>query len=270
MPFYLIIILALVQGITEFLPISSSGHLVLVHQFMGNGGQDLCWEQNRMMDVAVHIGTLLAVLLYFRNDMISMARGLTQPKSEGRALMKYIVLASLPVLAIGLAVEKLQPSLLCMIEIMAWMTLVFGIVLGVADKYCRADKTIKDMTWRSALIIGFAQSLALVPGVSRSGITMTAGRILGFKRTEAAHFSLLLAIIAISAAGGLITLELLQSGDFALGINALIGIGLSFVTGYVAIYLMMAWLSRASFMPFAIYRVLLGGALLIAIYSGWM
>lgn len=270
MPLYIIIILALVQGITEFLPISSSGHLVLVHQLTGNGGTNLCWEQNRMMDMAVHVGTLFAVLLYFRKDVVSMTYGLGQPNSDGRNLFKYIIIASLPVLAVGYLIEKLQPSLLCLVEVMAWMTLIFGIVLGVADKYCRAYKTIKDMTGRRALLIGFAQALALVPGVSRSGITMTAGRVLGFQRAETAHFSLLLAIVAISAAGGLMTLDLIQTGDFRLGIDVLIGVALSFVTGYLAIYLMMAWLSRASFMPFAIYRVLLGGGLLIALYSGWL
>ncbi len=270
MPLYTIIILALVQGITEFLPISSSGHLVLVHQFMGNGGQGLCWEQNRMMDVAVHIGTLLAVLLYFRRDVSSMICDIGHKNSRGHTLVRHIGVASIPVLIVGYIVNKAQPSLLCMIEVMAWMTLIFGVVLGIADKYCRADKTIDQMDGKRALLIGLAQTLALVPGVSRSGITMTAGRLLGFSRTETAHFSLLLAIVAISAAGGLATLEMLQMGDWRFGADVLIAIALSFITGYAAIVLMMSWLSRASFMPFAVYRVILGAGLLFALYSGWM
>jgi undecaprenyl-diphosphatase len=270
MPFYTIIILALVQGITEFLPISSSGHLVLAHQFMGNAGQDLCWEQNRMMDVAVHVGTLLAVLLYFRRDVSSMICDIGHKNSRGHALARHIGVASIPVLAAGFVVNWMQPSLLCLIEVMAWMTLIFGVVLGVADKYCRADKTIAQMTDRNAFFIGLAQTLALVPGVSRSGITMTAGRILGYSRTETAHFSLLLAIVAISAAGGLATLDMIRMGDWRLGTDVLIAVVLSFVTGYAAIVLMMSWLSRASFMPFAVYRVILGAGLLFALYSGWM
>lgn len=223
-----------------------------------------------MMDVAVHIGTLLAVLLYFRRDIFMIARGLGDRASPGFRLAKHVMIASIPVLVIGYIVNEMQPSLLCLLEVMAWMTLIFGVILGIVDKYCPDNKSIDQMTWKNALMIGAAQTLALIPGTSRSGITMTAARWLGYSRTEAAHFSLLLAIVAICAAGGLASLELFQSGDMRLGIDALIAAVLAFFTGYAAIVLMMKWLARASFMPFAIYRVLLGGGLLIAIYSGWM
>lgn len=267
MPLYTIIILALVQGITEFLPISSSGHLVLVHHFLGQTQTDLCWQQDRVLDIAVHIGTLFSVLLYFRKDLGQIVRGIGDRHSPGSKLAAHVALASLPVLAIGYIVNAMQPSLFCLLEVMAWMTLIFGIVLGVADKIFPATKTIEQMGWRGALFIGAAQAIALVPGTSRSGITMTAARILGYTRSEAAHFSLLLAIIAISAAGGLTLLETIEAGTFHFGFEAGLAALLAFVTGYAAITLMMRWLKTADFMPFAIYRVLLGGGLLVYLYN---
>lgn len=270
MPLYIIIILAIVQGISEPLPISSSGHLLLTHTLYGNGDVNACWEINRALDVALHIGTLLSVLVYFRKDVFAVAGGLTKPSSQGFSLGKNVLLASLPVLAVGLVLHLTKPSFLCLIEIMAWMLLVFGILLGVVDRYARSEKSVESMGWKDALFIGAAQSLALIPGTSRSGITITASRFLGYKRTEAARFSLLLAIIGISAAGALTALEMIMEGDYALGDEVLIAVVVSFLTGYAAIAFMMRWLQRASFMPFAVYRVLLGGGLLLAIYSGWM
>lgn len=270
MPLYTIIILALVQGITEFLPVSSSGHLVLTHALLDQGNADLCWEENRLIDVAVHIGTLAAVLLYFRTDLKIMAAGITNPHSVGFGLFKNVLIASIPVLIAGFIVNEIKPSILCLVEIMAWTTLVFGIVLGLADRYGRDHLSLQTMKGKHALLIGLSQTLALVPGTSRSGITMTAARALGYGRTEAARFSLLLAIIAIAAAGSLTGIELAQSGDFALSRDALIAAFLAFLTGYIAIALMMRWLARASFMPFVIYRIILGGGLLTALYTGWL
>ena len=272
MPLYHLLILALVQGITEFLPVSSSGHLVLTHHLLNGGlsSHDLCWEQDRMLDIAVHVGTLLSVLVYYRRDVMAMAAGLIAPKSDGFKMGFFVVLSSLPVIAAGFIVHALQPDFLCWVQIMAWTTLLFGIVLWVADKYFPAHKTVEQMTWKDSLLIGVFQCLALVPGVSRSGITMTAGRFLGFSRTESARFSLLLAIVAIAGAGTLTGKDLIETGDFRLGMDVLLGIGLSFVSGLIAIALMIKWLERSTFTPFAIYRVILGGLLLALIYSGAM
>lgn len=270
MPLYIIIILAIVQGVSEPLPISSSGHLLLTHTLLGDGSVDACWDINRALDVALHIGTLLSVLVYFRKDVFAVAGGLTTPSSRGFSLAKNVILASIPVLAVGFILHLMKPSFLCLLEIMAWMLLIFGVLLGLVDRYARSEKSVEGMTWKEALFIGAAQSLALIPGTSRSGVTITASRFLGFKRTEAARFSLLLAIIGISAAGALTALEMFMEGDYTLGAEVLIAVFVSFLTGYAAIAFMMRWLQKESFMPFAVYRVVLGGGLLLAIYSGWM
>jgi len=267
MPLYHIIILAIIQGITEFLPVSSSGHLVLTHTILGDGKTDLCWETNRLIDVAVHVGTLLSVLLYFRKDIATMLCGILKPQSEGFKLGFYLAIASVPVIIAGFGLQMIKPSFLCLVEVMAWMTLIFGIVLYFADKV-DDGKEIKDMNLKNAAIIGLSQMLALIPGVSRSGITMTSARFLGFSRVEAARFSLLLSIVAISGAGFLTSLDLIETGNVNLGIDVLTAVILSFIAGYIAISLMMKWLSKATFMPFVVYRIVLGIVLLGLIYGG--
>ncbi len=266
MPLYYILILALVQGLSEFLPISSSGHLVLVHQLLGNGGADLCWETNRQIDVAVHVGTLLSILVYFRQDIFSMIKGITKPKSNEFGLMRHLIIASIPVIITGFIIHKIEPSFICMIEIMAWMMLIFGVVLWFADRF-KNTKTLNEMTNFQAFLVGLSQAFALVPGVSRSGITMTSARFLGFSRVEAARFSLLLSIVAISGAGFLSAQDLMKTDGLNIGYDVLIAIALSFASGWLAITLMMKWLSKATFLPFAIYRIILGIALLGLIYG---
>lgn len=263
-----LIILALVQGITEFLPISSSGHLVITHTLLGQNVADLCWEQNRVMDVAVHIGTLFSVLVYFRKDVLEMVTGFYNVKSAGFQKSSFILIGSIPVIIVGFILSAIEPSFLCLLEITAWTTLIFGIVLWVADKKGSTDKTLDNMSVKDSLLIGLAQCLALIPGTSRSGITMTAARTLGYSRTEAAHFSMLLAIIAISGAGFLGILDIMESDDMRLGMDAIIAAFLAFLSGWIAIAVMMEWLKRATFTPFAIYRIILGIGLLGLIYSG--
>ncbi|MCB9987901.1 MAG: undecaprenyl-diphosphate phosphatase [Rhodospirillales bacterium] len=273
MPLFHIVILALVQGITEFLPISSSGHLALSHALMGETGSLAQWEQNLTMDIAVHIGTLLAVLLYYRKDVWHMAcaaLSVFNKKSdqEGTQLIYLIIVGSLPVIAAGFFIHELAPAFVNSLKVTAWCTLIFGIVLWVADTKFPVQRTIQNMTIKDAILIGLAQILALVPGTSRSGITMTAGRMLGFSRKESAHYSLLLAMVAISGAGALTGLSLLDSENTQLGFDVLIAIILSFLSAYAAIALMLKWLEKISFTPFAIYRIVLGVILLGLIYSG--
>ncbi len=272
MPLLHIIILALIQGITEFLPISSSGHLVLAHAALdGNANQE--WDKHILMDVAVHVGTLLSVLLYFRKDVIMMISGFFAlfkkggVNHSGNALTLKILIGSIPVIIAGFALNAIEPSWLLAVEIVTWTTLIFGIALWVADKKEQSEKTLDELSFRHAFIIGISQCLALIPGTSRSGITMTAGRFLGYNRTECAHYSLLLGIIAISGAGALGGLELLNDPNLHLGQDIIIAAALAFISGYIAIMLMMKWLKRASFTPFAIYRVILGLALLGIIYG---
>ncbi len=268
---YHIIILALVQGITEFLPVSSSAHLILGHAVMGDPAGDDPWGRELTIDVAVHVGTLFAVLLYFRKDVCAMLCGFfgtlkTRRETVGFHLALKVVLASLPVIVCGAALAIIEPDWLRSVEVIAWTTLVFGILLWVADRFFADTKTLDDFSYKNAFLIGLAQSLALIPGVSRSGITMTAGRFLGYSRTESARFSLLLSIVAISAAGSLQGLELFQSGDFDFGMDVLLALVLAFLSGWAAIALMMRWLARASFTPFVVYRILLGLALLYVVY----
>ncbi|NCC22081.1 MAG: undecaprenyl-diphosphate phosphatase [Alphaproteobacteria bacterium] len=271
---YHIVILALVQGISEFLPISSSAHLILAHGAMDDPANADPWGAELTMDVAVHVGTLLSVLLYFRKDIADMLGGTlatirTRKPNEGLELGVNMVIASAPVIIVGLWLATVEPDWLRSIAVIGWTTLIFGIVLGVADKFFPVTKKLEDLTFGGAFLIGLAQAIALVPGVSRSGITMTAGRFLGYNRADAARFSLLLSIIAISGAGALQGLELVSSGDLKLGLNVLIAAILAFLSGWAAITLMMRWLSKATFTPFVIYRVALGLLLLGLYYGGY-
>lgn len=221
-----------------------------------------------MIDVGVHVGTLLAVIAYFWKDLWDMASHIHQPKSDGFHMIRNITIASIPVIIIGFLINKMEPSFLCMIEVMAWMMLIFGVVLWIADKIGKTDKELNKMTPVQAFLIGISQSLALVPGTSRSGITMTAARFLGFNRVDAARFSLLLSIVAIAGAGTLNAYSVFKTGDLELGISVGFAILLSFITGLISIVVMMKWLKHFNFTPFAIYRVILGCALLYFIYSG--
>ncbi|MCB9990373.1 MAG: undecaprenyl-diphosphate phosphatase [Rhodospirillales bacterium] len=267
MPLFHIVILALIQGITEFLPVSSSGHLVLAHHGLGARADDMT------LDIAVHVGTLFAVLLYFHRDIVKMLCGMTHIRdgirqNDGLKLLLTIIIGSVPVIAAGFLIHLSGPDWTRSLYLTAWCTLIFGIVLGIADRLPHTDRTLEQITYKDALLIGLAQMLALIPGVSRSGITMTAARFLGFNRADCARYSLLLALVAISGAGTLGGLDLWQSGDLALSVDALIAAGLAFLSGLLAIFLMMKWLERASFKPFVIYRIVLGLLLLGLLYGG--
>ncbi len=261
-----LVVLALIQGITEFLPISSSAHLILVPVFTD-------WpDQGPMIDVAVHLGTLGAVLVYFRRDVWAMISGITSlgevDQPPGSRLVFHVVIATVPVVIAGAALSSAglleglrSPALI------GWTMLGFGLLLYAADRLNMTIRTIEHMTYSHALIIGVAQVLALIPGTSRAGITMTAARALGYERAEAARFSMLLSMPTILAAGSLIGYKLYRSGDIELGLSAGIAAGLTFITALAAIGLMMAWLKRSSFTPFVVYRVALGGYLLWWAYS---
>ncbi len=259
-----IVVLALVQGITEFLPISSSAHLILVPTLTGWPDQDL------VIDVAVHVGTLGAVMVYLWRDLYEMLLGLGQMakrhKSPGGRLLGLLILATIPVMIAGYLLNDYATTLFRSVEIIAWTTLVFGVLLFAVDKLSMQVRRIDHMGWGAALFIGASQVLALVPGTSRSGITMTAARMLGFERRDAARFSMLLSIPTILGAGVLKGMEIYRAEDAQLGRDAILSAGLAFVAALAAIALMMAWLKRASFTPFALYRVALSAFLLYWIY----
>jgi undecaprenyl-diphosphatase len=263
-----IIILAVLQGLTEPLPISSSGHLVLAHHFMEGRAADACWAGERSMDIAVHVGTLLSVLLYYRADLLSMLRGLLHPGSDGFVMVRNIVVGSIPVVIAGFIIHEIQPSFVCLVEIMAWASIVLGLLLWAADKFSPEERTAEQIGWKHAILIGLAQCASLVPGVSRSGICMTAGRFLGYTRVEAARFSLLLSIVAIAGAGVLGFIDLAEEGNATFNRDALIAGVISFVVGYATIAVMIRWLKNFSFTPFAIYRVIMGAVILGMLYTG--
>ena len=263
MSLYQLILLALIQGITEFLPISSSAHLILPEQVFG-------WsEQGVLIDVMAHFGTLFAVLAYFRKDVADILRGLVdllQRKLNTRsALALNLILATPPALIIGAylhfsGIDELMRSA----WVIAITSIVFGIILWVADIKGARTRTTEDLTWKGAIGLGLAQSLALIPGTSRSGITMTAARIMGLTRVESARFSMLMSLPIIGAGGMFAIIKL--AGEPTANANltgGLIVALIAFAAAYVSIAFFMKLVSRIGMFPFMVYRVLLGGALLV-------
>lgn len=281
MPFLHLAILALIQGITEFLPVSSSGHLVLAWQAFDLAGWDSVeqGEQQRLvLDVAVHLGTLFAVLIYFRRDVLEMAAGpfklLVGKSDQGTRLACYVVVATIPLIIAGFFMKDLVTESLRNPTVVAGATLGFGVLLFLSDQMGLTIRRVDHLNLGMVAFIGCAQVLALIPGTSRSGITMTAARFCGFERGEAARFSLLLAIPAILGATTLAGIDLYETGSLELGLNAAFAAVLSFASALVAIAVMMNWLRRATFTPFVIYRIGLGAALFYLIYEtpirGWI
>jgi undecaprenyl-diphosphatase len=263
-PLFHILVLALVQGITEFLPISSSGHLILVPIFTG-------WpDQGLPIDVAAHVGTLAAVLAYFWRDVARMVAGLARllagQREPGARLALNLVIATLPALAAGFLVQLYAQEALRSLELLAWTMIGFGLVLFAADRIGYAAGNLDKLGAGQALVIGLAQCLAFIPGTSRSGITMSAARLFGYERTEAARFSFLLSIPAILAAAALEGGKMLRAERLDqlqdMGLTA----GLSAIAGFLAIAFMMRWLRHAGFGIFIAYRLLFGGVLLYFVY----
>lgn len=263
-----IALLAFVQGLTEFLPISSSGHLILTPLLFGYELQDLSF------DVAVHLGTLAAVLLYFRRDLVTMAtamlagaRGGAGPEQRKDARLGWmVIIATLPVLVLGLplkqVLEVLRSDDTLIALVIAGTTIGFGLLLWYAD--VRGSRRLDEyaINWVAALFIGLFQAIAIIPGTSRSGITMTAGLFIGLTRHAASRFSFLLAIPTILLAGAVATKDLLQATG-AIDWTALVmGALLSFIVAYLTIHFFLAFIERVSMLPFVLYRLLLGGVIL--------
>lgn len=276
MLFLHVALLSIIQGISEFLPISSSGHLVLAHVFVGDG-VELTATQEKMLDVAVHVGTLLAVFIYFRKELLMLIRGGIQMlltrriETPEEILVAKVLMASVAIFPVGFVLSRFDPSIFDSVEIIGWTMLVFGILLGVADAR-PATKSIDDLSLKSAFWLGVLQTIALIPGVSRSGITMTGARYFGLSRGEAARFSMLMAMVSTSGAGAIGLLEVAKSGSADLVTMASIGIPLTFITALAVIWGMMRFFTHHSgtMRPFVIYRVLLGMALLIMVYGGFI
>lgn len=261
-----ILLLSFIQGVTEFLPVSSSGHLVLAPAFFG-------WQdQGLMMDVAAHVGTLGSVLIYFHKDVVSLFKGffslLKGQINENTRLLFNLMIATLPVILMGLFFEKVIGESLRSVTVIAWMGILFGIVLYIADKYGYLLETVADTNVKRAFYFGLAQCIALVNGVSRSGACLTIGRFMNYKRTDAARFAFLMSIPTLTAAGVLKGYQLFKAGDFFMIKDATMIMGFSFTFGLGAIMFMMHWLKKSTLTPFVVYRILLGIFILVGVYSG--
>jgi undecaprenyl-diphosphatase len=250
-----VFVLAVLQGLTEFLPISSSGHLILVPALLG-------WEDQGLgFDIAVHIGSLSAIVIYFRRDLVNLGWALIQPSHSDARLAWSILLATIPLGLAGIFFGDLVSTSLRTPGVIAAATVGFGIVLWAADRYGRGGRDEHQLRWRDVLFIGCAQALALIPGTSRSGATMTMGLMLGLSRAAAARYSFLLSVPAIGAAGSWQIVEFAgQPGPVPWGTLGLATI-LSGVTAFLAIATFLRFIERVGMLIFAAYRVVLGGVI---------
>ena len=267
MDYIQVLILALVQGITEFLPISSSGHLILPAQLLG-------WEdQGLAFDVAVHIGTLGAVLAYFRKDVFAIAVDwLGSLVGKGRTFNSrlgwYLIFATLPAVVFGLVLKSLGlDEAMRTVAVISGTTLIFGALLGWADLKGKRIQPLEEMTFKQAMLVGFAQAIALIPGTSRSGITMTAALMMGMTRDAAARFSFLLSIPVIVGAGTLLIKDLVESNVAVDWETLSMGAAAAFVSAWLCVHFFLAFINRIGLMPFVVYRMILGFVLLWFVFA---
>jgi len=262
-----ILLLAVIQGVTEFLPISSSGHLILLPYLTGTPDQGLT------IDVAVHLGTLGAVILFFRRDVGQAAGGLGRlvrgkADTPGARLALLLIVATIPVMIVGYSIHRAGlDQAMRSVAVIGWAMLIFGIVLWWADRRGSTGAHAEDWTLRHAWIMGLWQCLALIPGTSRSGITITAALKLGYRREDAARLSMLMSIPTIIASAGLLGLELVRNHDTARLHEGAIAAVFAFASALLALWLMMKLLRTVSFAPYVAYRVVLGIGLLYWAYS---
>ena len=270
------ILLGIVQGLTEFLPISSSAHIRIVGEFM-NKAQD----PGARFTAITQIGTELAVLIYFRNDIkaiilswfkkVVLRRSLSD-EANGQARMGWlIVVGSVPIVILGYLGKDIITNDLRSLWLIASVMIIFGLILGFADKYGKSELTLKQLNSKHGLLYGAAQALALIPGVSRSGATIAMGRFLGYTREAALRYSFLLALPAVFGSG-LYELKDAFSADVAPNVfsipETLVATGVAFVIGYIVIAWLLKFVSTKSFRPFIIYRVVLGSLILILLGTG--
>lgn len=267
MPLTHLAILALIQGITEFLPISSSGHLILLPQLTGMADQGLA------LDVAVHVGTLAAVMLYFRTDVARATVGLGQ-LAQGRMdtapafLALCLIIATIPVVIAGVIIKLAGwDAALRSTAVIGWTMLIFGLVLYWADRTGVQTREAEGWTLKHALIMGMWQALALIPGTSRSGITITAARQLGYARADAARLAMLMSIPTIIASGAVIGIDVVGEADWQTARDGAIAAIFAFFAALAALWGMMRLLRHVSFTPYVVYRIILGVYLLWLAYA---
>ncbi|GAA6147176.1 undecaprenyl-diphosphate phosphatase [Pseudooceanicola nitratireducens] len=263
MPLFQLILLAVIQGITEFLPISSSGHLILLPQLTSMA------DQGQTIDVAVHVGTLGAVILYFWSDVKEALLGLPRLlrgklDTPGARLAFLLIVATIPAILVGLVLKVTGLADMMRSALVIGVTmLVFGVVLWWADQKFPDTREAREWTLREAWILGLWQAVALIPGTSRSGITITGARFMGYARADAAKISMLMSVPVIIASGVLLGLDIATSDDAVVVKDAAIAAGFAFVSALLALVLMMRLLRTVSFTPYVIYRVVLGAGLIL-------
>ncbi len=263
------ILLGIIQGLTEFLPISSSAHLRIASEFMGIG------DAGAAFTAITQIGTEAAVIVFFWRDIVRIigrwfgSLSGRVPRTDPDALMGWwIILGSLPIVIGGLLFEDLIDGTLRSLWFVAFALIVFGLLLGVADRVAPQVRTLDKLTWKHGLIYGFAQALALIPGVSRSGGTITAGLFMGYTREAAARYSFLLAIPAVLGSGGYKLVKSVGDPTATPMLQTGIATVVAFVIALLVIGLFMKYISRGSFLPFVVYRVLLGIVIIVLLSTG--
>ncbi len=248
-----VFLLSLIQGITEFLPISSSSHLIIVSEFIDFKNKSLA------IDVSLHIGSFLAVVSYFYKEIFSFFKN--------KDFFFKIIISSIPVIVVGFFLAKLNLiDKLRTIEIIGWTTIIFAILLYISDKFKLEKNVEKNFTYKSAILIGFFQILSLIPGVSRSGITITAGRFLNFKRYDASKISFLLSIPTLAAVSIYGINNLLTADNFSFTNLNIISIIFSFIFSYLTIRFFLNYIKKSSLNLFVLYRLILGTALITISY----
>ncbi|MEN9453638.1 MAG: hypothetical protein RLZZ19_125 [Actinomycetota bacterium] len=268
------IFLGIIQGLTEFLPISSSAHIRILGEFLPSAQ-----DPGATFTAIMQIGTEIAVLIFFRNDIVRIVRAAinyplrrkTSAESDYESkLAIMIVIGSLPIFIAGFLAQDYIRNNFRSLWLIASTLIVFGLILGIADHHGRKVRNLEDLTVRHGLAYGVAQSLALIPGVSRSGATIAMGRLLGYRREAALRYSFLLAIPAVLGSGAYELLQAIQeptSTVFSLG-ETFVATVVAFITGYAVIAWLMKFVQTKSFMPFVIYRITLGTIVLVLLATG--
>jgi len=248
-----ILILGAIQGISEFLPVSSAAHLVLFSKYYEFNNQNL------LIDISLHLGSLIAIIFYFRRDLFNFV--------QNKSFLIKIILGTIPIIPVGYILYKTELiNFLRSLEVIGWMSLIFGILLYISDKFEITKKIDTEFTNSSAIIIGLFQVLALIPGVSRSGITITSGRLLGFSRFDSAKISFFLSIPTLGAASLLGIYSIYKEGSAELNFLAIIAVIFSFIFSYFTIALFLNFIKKFSLNIFIIYRIILSLFLLAVVY----
>jgi len=248
-----IFILSLIQGVSEFLPVSSSAHFVLFSEYYEFNNQNL------LIDISLHLGSLIAIIFYFRRDLFNFV--------QNKSFLIKIILGTIPIIPVGYILYKTELiNFLRSLEVIGWMSLIFGILLYISDKFEITKKIDTEFTNSSAIIIGLFQVLALIPGVSRSGITITSGRLLGFSRVDSAKISFFLSMPTLGAASLLGIYNIYKEGSAELNFLAIIAVIFSFIFSYFTIVLFLNFIKKFSLKIFVIYRIVLSIFILTIVY----